>query len=566
MRRFTSNLFAILPLLLAQSLCHGQLKLDRIYPATVATGSSVEVSLEGKFPTWPAEIYCDRSDVKIEVLPKNESRKTEKIRISVPEKVPQGICWLRVFDADSASKLRPVMIENQLVKVESEPNDASSRLQEITVPSTISGRLSKSEDVDCFGFNAKASQSYVATLFAHRPFRSPMDAVLQLCDQDGNVLAQSDDERGLDPQLHFQFKKDTQVFLRVFAFPETPNSTIGFSGGSDFIYALRITENAISDHFLPLISSRGENQPRVWSYSADTKQPSSNELSGQNSGIGLTEASIQTATKISPPIAYSLDGLGWQLLKPTTTTTSTTWLCEEQISEQDTLNLPAHVSGHLSQPGESDEFVFALRKGKTYRFQVHSRNFGFHLDSKLQLLEPDTGKVLATNDDIERRKYDAKLDYKAKSDGQVKLQIADVADSGGPRHAYTISAESVSPSVDLTLLTDRYQIAPGEEASIPIAIKRNDGFSEELSFKATGLPDSISLEPAKSEPKGSSSKTLTLKLKASPKATPRQIWFQIIAERPHQDSAPIPALYQLRATTLVQNLWLTIKPAKSKSK
>ena len=45
------------------------------------------------------------------------------------------------------------------------------------------------------------------------------------------MLAQNNDYHGLDPQVRLPVPEDGTYIVRMFAFPATPDSSIGFAGG-----------------------------------------------------------------------------------------------------------------------------------------------------------------------------------------------------------------------------------------------------------------------------------------------------------------------------------------------
>ncbi len=142
---------------------------------------------------------------------------------------------------------------------EVEPNNKLTETTSIELPSVVYGKLAKSEDLDTYRIQLKRGQTLVASVLAHRPLRSPMDAVIQLVDARGNVIFQTDDDRGLDPQCIYKADADRELFLRIFAFPEVPNSTIGYAGAESFIYVIRMTTDSFVDHVLPLVVSSDDS-------------------------------------------------------------------------------------------------------------------------------------------------------------------------------------------------------------------------------------------------------------------------------------------------------------------
>ena len=98
-----------------------------------------------------------------------------------------------------------------------------------------------------------ASERFIISLTGNRILASPMDAIIQISDMQGNVLLQEDDTRGLDPVVRFDAPENGDYLLRVFAFPLTPNSTIGYAGAATFCYSIDIAKaEDFIENYLPL--------------------------------------------------------------------------------------------------------------------------------------------------------------------------------------------------------------------------------------------------------------------------------------------------------------------------
>lgn len=529
---------------------NAQVQLDRIMPPVVASGSEVKLKAEGKFPNWPVGIYCDRADVQI-----RPDESSGELVVSVPASAPPGLAWIRLYDASSASNLTPILVEPMECLHVVEPNDDPEHAQPVSLPVCVGGKLEKSEDVDGFLIALKQGETLVATVVAARVLQSPMDAVLQISDTRGNVLAQSDDERGYDPQIVFTAKQSRKLIVRLFAFPQTPNSTIGFAGGAAYGYALRLTKTPLIDHFLPLAANSDASEP---------------QFRAAGWGLGSEEpVQLLPPTQVSPPLLFVEGRPGWQWIAGTDSKIST--YVNDDDSTTKIIQLPALLSGHILSEAETDQFTFSAAKGKKYRALVHCRQLGFPLDSRLRILTADKENELASNDDIARNTYDSRLEFTAKEDGELVLEVSDAVSSGSLRHAYSVELAEVRPSVKAKLSADHFSIAAGESTEIVLTIDRRDGYSKKLTAQIEGLPTGISMEPAISEAKGDSSKTLKLKLSADEGATAQNCTIRIGLKEMESEkvqnaseSQSVMGSYQLRPGLHIHDFWLTVT-AKKKS-
>ena len=529
------------------AIASAQVQLDRFFPPAVGIGGEAVVKAEGKFPSWPVAIDVDRDDVSVEV-----SEDSGSLKVVVNGDATPGVAWIRMRDADSASSLVPLLIEPLVVTEEVEPNDKIDEAMKVELPCILAGRLAKSGDVDVYRFSVRSGQTITLSVLANQLLQSPMDAVAQLVDESGNVLLQIDDRRGLDPQIVYRVQQDRTLCLRLFAFPETPNSTIGYAGAASFVYLVRLTNEAFVDHILPL------------------SEPNDDEVSGMDGWNLAEDAKVQVApaTGFSPRVAFVPGALGWQwqLSRPDEAKHQFESDDEEVVPSVD--KLPVFFSGRLKRSGEVDRLRFPVKKGTRYRIAVDSRRFGFLLDSVLRLVNPDDGSELARNDDESRNQFDAALEYSAKADGVIELQISDLVDGYGMRHAYTTLIQEAPRNVAMTVAADHFALAAGASVEIPVVISRRGGFGSKLLVKADRLPPEVTCEPVESDGKGDTAKNVTLKLIAKEGVASSQGAFRITAQT--MDDADglsdelFYATYPLRDLVNLDEFWLSVSANKEK--
>ncbi|MDG2222369.1 MAG: serine protease [Rubripirellula sp.] len=515
-----------------------QIQLDRFFPPAVQIGQVSVVKVEGKFPNWPATIVCENAGLKIAA-----GEDSGVLEITVPDETPPGIAWIRVHDEQSASDLLPLFIEREPVQAESEPNNRLAESNQADLPALIAGRLEKSGDLDSYSVELKAGQTLLASLRANQILASPMDSILQLVDPRGNVVAQSDDVRGLDPQFVYQAKSDATFHVRVFAFPETPTGTIGFAGNPSYTYLLRLTTEPFLDHVLPLLIAEDFTQKSLTTGWGLPSKPSTIQWSGKNPVISsLGEAS----------------GWHWHDRAPAN---AVSYLESEEQDVVIASGLPVVFSGRLSQAGETDRLRFSVKSGQRYRASVYARRFGFELDSVLRLIDPTSGKELGRNDDLARNEYDAVLEYKAASDGEVELQISDLVDNHGARAVYSVLVQPITPKIELTVAAGRFPLTADKPAEIAVSVKRTGGDTSNVRLVPRGLPNGVSGLEVVSKAKGDSAKSVKLTLSCEA-GIAVQGEFQIVGQRLDQDDKPVGepilATYQLAKLFARSGIWLSV--------
>ncbi len=539
--RLALVMFVLLP-----SMASAQVQLDRFYPPVVHIGGETVIKAEGKFPNWPVEIVSDRDDVKFVV-----GKESGRLTVNISTDVSPGVVWIRLLDNRSASKLVPLLIEPIAATSEVEPNNKINEATPVELPVIVYGKLAKSNDLDTYRVKLKRGQTFVASAMAHRPLGSPMDAVMQLVDGRGNVIVQADDDRGLDPQLVYQADEDAELSLRIFAFPEVANSTIGYAGAESFVYTIRLTSDAFVDHALPLVVSADHSSVISVPY-------------GWNLPPKL-EVLRRGATTYSPIVNRVPSALGWQWQ---TAITHDAVMIDEVNSGSVAVaeSLPCIFSGHIAARGEIDRIRFPVNASTRYEAVAHSRAFGFPLDSVLRVVNLADGSEVVTNDDVSREQYDASVVFTPKVAGEFVLEISDLVEGHGPRHAYSVVIAEATPAADLSVAEDHFIISAGASVEIPISIVRRNGFDQELTITAQGLPEGVVAEPVVSQTKGNTSKAVKLRI-VTDKAAACQNSFRIVASvAAPDDSSPVgkfTAKYRLNEVIAIEDLWLTAVAAKT---
>ncbi|WP_165073375.1 PPC domain-containing protein [Paludisphaera rhizosphaerae] len=519
--------------------------LTGLFPPGAARGQSASVTMSGTFDHWPVKCWVDGEGLSVAA-----TEKKGVLSIVVAPDAAPGVRWLRVYDQDGATSLRPFIVGALPETAEAEPNDDPRRPQKLSEPrTTINGRLARRGDVDGFAVDLKAGATLTADVEAARSLGSPMDGVLQVVSADGFVLAQNDDAGGLDPRIVFDAPSDGTYIVRLFAFPAKPDSSIRFAGGDDYIYRLTLTTDGFIDHAFPLavpreslavVAAEGPNIPRSGPFSVLVASP------GVPDRIALTHAPLAGAAevrRVSGPLAV-----------------------EAEINEPDhpqTLNDLASVSGRIDPPGDRDAYRIGLKKGETRRFRLESRAFGLPLDAVLSILGP-TGEVLAETDDVGESK-DPELRFSPKEDGEFRVVVRDLHDRGGPRFAYLLSVVRSTPDFSLTLANDVFEVAHGKETKVVVTIDRKGGFGGEIELQAEDLPAGVEVKPVSSAASGDSAKKATLEIRSQGEAASGP--FRIVGRARGDGGFERTARAKIADFEIeTERPWLTILPAPPQSK
>jgi len=458
-----------------------------LYPWGLQQGTTEEITVKGSWTKWPLEVAGELpAGLKITLL-----ETAGKLSVESSAEVRAGVYHFRLFDGEGATKVIPLIVGAVAELREKEPNGNPGEGTQVTLPAVINGQLKESADVDIFIVDLAESETLSLLVVANNILGVAMDAIIQVCDSRGFVLAQNDDERGLDPQLSYTAKRSGMVQIRIFAFPEATNSTIAFSSNADYVYRLTATTKRLLDFCLPL-------------------SVSTEPVNLQLQGTGFAKESLQWTGAVERPYV-SLAGVPGTVYVPLTTRTVVVATEQSSIESPQVVALPASISGVIEKREDQDVFLFEnLKKGESLVVGLFARSLGFPTDPLVEIYD-STGKLLSTQDDKDRATRDPAFTYKIPADGAYQISIRDLHRVGGPRYAYRMEVAKLQPSVKLTLQSGEF-VKTGEKLEIEVTVSRLGGFADELMIAIDGLPEGVSIEAVKSEGSGDSSKKVKLVL------------------------------------------------------
>lgn len=505
-RQALSSVFWSLSLFLTltQPLLAAPPKVNFFFPAGGQRGQTVEVSASGEFSSWPVQVWADRPGITATC----EADKG-KLKIAIDPAEGAGTYWLRLFDGEGASALRPFVVGTLPEVAEAETNDSPDKAQRVEAGVVVNGKLAKTGDVDGFAVSLKQGEQLVAVAQANSQLGSPMDSVLQVGElverrsssiQQTNsveafVAAQSHDGVGLDPHVVFTAPRDGNYLVRLFAFPSEPNSTIGFTGGDNFVYRLTITKSGLLDHVLPLTLPMTAIQvkPVGWNVPADAM---------------IDVAAFDPAANLLTPPDEPLEWLfhptsAGAIALPRSAEASIIAADDSDPSKSQEVTLPCVISGRIEPAGDADAFSFQGTKGQKVQAEVESAELGFPLDGLLLLLDA-AGKTVAESDDTGRGDRDPSLTATLSEDGVYRLVLRDLHSRGGLRFAYRLSIETPQPDFSLSPAGDSFVLSGAGPLEIPLTATGQEGFKGPVEIQVIGLPAGVTAEPLSVEPAAAS--------------------------------------------------------------
>lgn len=531
--------------------------VNYLNPAGGQVGQTVEVSVDKTLGTQPVSVWTSSPGLKIEIPAKPAKGKEKQFTVQIDPKAKPGLYWLRFHNAEGASGIRPFLVETLPEVTGAEPNEDLEHAQKIEQPAvTVNGVLAKAGDVDIYQVKLKQGQTLVASQIANEQLGSPMDGVLQLLNHRGTVLIQMDDTLWFDPRIVFTAPEEGTYYVRTFAFPADPNSTIRFAGSASYIYRLTLTTGPFVDHSLPLAWHPSSAQPVA--------------LDGWNLSDKL-KTLMPAVTDSNNEALLSDPELGNSLTIPLSTTPVVLETKESQSETGQQLTVPTTITGKISAPQEIDVYRFSAKKGEKLSFKVDSHKLGYPLDPYVKLFDAK-GKLLKEIDDPRRNYFDSSLDYTIPADGEYRLQVTDRFEHGGFRYVYLLSILPTESDFALQAANEQYTLTAGDKPlEIDVTIDRQSPrFNDDIEVSIAGLPEGATCAPVVSKVKDKGGKSVKLKIEAKKDVVfqgPLVIQGTSVKDksRQHTATAVIKGISPKRNTARpkpdleLPYLWLTIK-------
>ncbi|RLS34937.1 MAG: hypothetical protein DWH79_03275 [Planctomycetota bacterium] len=531
-RSSAGRLAALVALLSAVTVHAAPPEATRLFPAGGKRATTVTVKVAGSFPVWPAGVWLERAGTAWQPAAESGS-----FQVTINADAPLGPHLVRFHSADGASAVRRFVVGHIAESEEQEPNDKPATAGVLaTLPMVVNGTLGKSGDVDGFRVRLAAGETLVAQADAQQTLRTSADLTLEVADQRRSILARNLDAAGLDPRIVFRAPVDGDYTVRVYGFPETPDSTIALAGGEGYVYRLTVAKGGFLVAALPAAITRGVDAtltPRGWNLPPTLLSIAS-------------AATLPAATGAQGRVTVAIDGIGGQLAVPVV----------ERAVESDVAGLfppgPVTFSGHFDEPRQRAVHRFNATKDSRWTILCEGLAAGFSTDPLLAIEDAD-GKRLASTDEPA-----ANLAWQAPSDGLFAAVVTDRRGLAGPAHSYRLRISPQAADVLVSCDLDRITGPAGKPVEISVTIDRRHGFSERLGIELLDPPAGVSAAEALSPADGDAAKKLTLLLTA---AGPFSGELRIVARSLAAGREQAPALPVRCGPEGLPGVWLGITPA-----
>jgi hypothetical protein len=409
-----------------------------------------------------------------------------RARLTIPSEMPVGIVRWQVVNANGASNASSFMVAHGTEIVEI--TDRKGPQQLASLPVTISGQITKIEEVDRFCFLPERNGLINCSVVTHA-IESLLNAVIEVHDEKGQLVVDVADTEGQDPILTFYAETGCPYTVSI--------HDVDFRGNRAFVYRLSITNGPRLVAAIPPAGRRGETRTiKFVGYGVATGKAKLESITREVEfpADAQTESfpyQLETAYGTTPPLTLLLSDLE-QTVEPS-----------GKPARAHRLTMPGSVTGTIEGIFDKDHYLVDGKQGDVWALSLEAARLGSPLDVVLSILDP-TGKELAHNDDLPET-TDAGLQFTVPADGTYQIGVTDVSGKGGNRGAtYRLVITRAVPNFALTL-PELVNVPIGDKATLEVKVTNLAGFNEPITILVSDLPDGVTVEKDLSIPAGKNS-------------------------------------------------------------
>jgi hypothetical protein len=404
-----------------------------------------------------------------------------KVKLKIAADAPLGLHDVRVRTATGISELRTFSVGALKEVSEVEPNNDFAAPQAIPMNVTLTG-VADNEDVDYFVVDAKKGERISAEVEGMRLGITLFDPYVAILNAKRFELASSDDAALIwqDGFASIIAPSDGKYIIQV--------RESAYAGNGGCLYRLHVGNFPRATGLLPSGGKLGEKLKVRWI--GDPAGEDSSEVALPAARVPDFGLSRQDPRGISPyPNPFRLTTLGNVI---------------EQEPNDDQAHAtsfapPIALNGVIDKPGDTDQFVFAGKKGQTFDFRLFGRQIRSPLDSVMYLAKKGAGAAVGNDDAVGPDSY---FRFTCPEDAEYVVWVVDHLGKGGPDYFYRIEVRPVEPMLSLSTSAEQIPLGTGPMAvSVPrgnrqailIYGSRAD-FGGDLNLDVENLPPGVAIE------------------------------------------------------------------------
>ena len=411
-------------------------------------GTAVDLTLTGSNLADPVGVWT--SFPAKATLQSGKAPASLKVRLEIPKDAPLGFHFLRVATRRGMSNARLFCIDALPQVAEAPGNRERAKAQAVPVPCVVCGRAD-AEATAYYKIAAKAGQRISFEVLGRR-LGSAFDPQLTLFDAKGHELpgGRSNDSPGLqtDPRLTLTFKQAGDYVVAI--------RDVSYRGGADFFYRLRIGDFPCATVPLPMGIKRGI-KAKVGFAGPNVEGVAPVEVEAPMDAESVQVAPVGASGLPGWPVVLAVSDLDEQREKEP----------NDEPARANRVAVPGAVTGRLEKKDDLDHYAFAAKKGQRWIIEGHAADWLSPSDVVLTLKDAKGAQVMASNPAAA-----ARLDFKPTTDGDYTLAVEHLHAWGGLDEGYRVTITPYRPDFSLSLAIDRFAVAPGGEASVPVFLQR----------------------------------------------------------------------------------------------
>ncbi|MFM8471248.1 MAG: hypothetical protein ACKODH_15025 [Limisphaerales bacterium] len=503
-----------------------QPKLFTVFPPGAKSGTSVAVAVTG------AELDEIQLRFNHPGLTAKALTNANQFSISVAADVPPGAYEARVLGRFGLSNPRTFVVGTLAEVAEKSGNNSIETAQEVALETTVNGRTD-SQAADFYKVTVKKGQRVLIDCASRELDSRAADALL-LLSPDGSELERARAGGLIDHTA----AADGTLIVKVYDFT--------YRGGDQYFYRLTVTTGPHIDFVFPPAAEQGKSaKVTVFGRNLPGGLPSKVSVDGKvleqltvdlaAPGDPAARQRLATTIALRGPSAgldgfeYRVKGANVALSNPALITFANgpvTLEAEPNDSpaKAQSITVPTTIAGQFATPNDRDWFAFDAKKGDAFWIEVTSHRLGLPTSPLVVIQKAtknDKGEetftdVLelgesATNlggPEFNSAHRDPAGRFEVKEDGSFRLGIRDIFGRtvASARNVYLLAIRKESPDFRLVavpdsaptkkapadVVTSASSLWRGEALPVKLLVLRRDGFKEDITVTASGLPNGVS--------------------------------------------------------------------------
>ena len=146
--------------------------------------------------------------------------------------------------------------------------------------------------------------------------------------------------------------------------------------------------------------------------------------------------------------------------------------------------MPGGITGRFQKSDDTDYYVFSAKKGQKLAIEAHTLEY-FSPSLVYMSLKNAKGAEIAKTNPAVPHPADQRIEFTAADDGDYLLEVQHLSFASGPSESYRITVRPVANGFDLVLPNERFDIAPGNAAAIPVQVVRK-GYTGPIELSLAG--------------------------------------------------------------------------------